>query len=106
MFFRRLGRTDGFCAEYDDRRTGDDKEEAQKRIDRAEHIEYTTKGGWKAVLEDCHTENSTNNIYIMGKLSDGRYLTLFMNCNQTLEPEDICPILDTIPAIEEGTIKK
>lgn len=85
---------------------GDDKEEAQKRIDRAEHIEYTTKGGWKAVLEDFHTENYDNHIYIMGRLSDGRYLTMFMNYNQTLEPEDIYPILDTIPAIEEGTIKK
>lgn len=85
---------------------GEDKEEAQKKIDDAEHIEYITKGGWKAILEDFHTENSANDIYIMGKLSDGRYLFMFMNYNQTLEPEDIYPILDTIPAIEEETIKK
>ncbi len=85
---------------------GADKEEAQKRIDRAEHIEYTTKGGWKAVLEDYHTENYGNHIYIMVRLSDGRYLSMFMNYNESLKPEDIYPILDTIPAIEERTIKK
>jgi len=82
----------------------DDKEAQQEMIDHAECIEYTTKGGWKAVLQDYHRQNYTNNIYIMGKLSDGRYLSMFMNYNERFEPEDIYPILDTIPAIEEGTI--